>query len=200
MRLTSAGLLIALLLAPGQVAAHGGLPGGGGFYSGLAHPIVAVEQLLGLLGFGLLAGQMSGAYARLPLLVLAVGLGAGMAMGVVYDNAEPLMLGIALVFGGFLSAALKIPIWGMAISAGLTGWMIGIDTDVPAPTAADLVGTYAPFAGVFVGVFLIALNAAALSSVALRPVPRIAVRIGGSWIAAIALMVLTLRLRAVVVV
>ena len=54
---------------------------------------------------------------------------------------------------------------------------------------------YAPYAGVFVGVFLLALNAMALASVAHRPPYTIAVRVAGSWIAATAVMVLALRLR-----
>lgn len=195
--MTLPGVVLTLVLAflPGLAAAHGGLPGGGGFYSGAAHPFLAIEQLLGLLGLGLLLGKVSGDNSRLPLVVLAAALCAGLAAGPAYGRAEPVMLWMALLLGSVLAAALWMPLWGRLIAAGLTGWIVGTDTDLPAPSSPDLVVVFAPFAGVFVGVFLIVLNAAAFSSMGERPAARIAVRIVGSWLTAIALMVLALRLR-----
>lgn len=195
-----AGWLVILVMAPGSAAAHGGLPGGGGLYSGAAHPFLALEQFLALLSLGLLMGQTTGTHVRLPILFLAAGLGVGLAAGVVLDHASLTMLGLALVFGGLLAAARPLPVMAMAVCAAVAGWVAGSDTDVPAPASPDIVAAYAPFAGVFVGVFLICLNAAALSSVARRPVARIAIRVAGSWVAAIAVMVLALRLRPLAVI
>lgn len=193
MTLSKVGLALVLAVLPELAAAHGGLPGGGGFYSGAAHPFLAIEQFMGLLALGLLLG--GGAGSRLPLLFLAATLCAGLAAGLGYSGAEPLMLGLALVLGGLLAVGQPVPVWGMSLAAVLTGWIVGTDTDVPAPASTSLAESVAPFAGVVVGVFLIVLNAAALSSAAKGPAAGIALRIVGSWIAAIALMVLALELR-----
>ena len=190
----SAGLLLVLVAAPGQAAAHGGLRGGGGFYSGAAHPVLAIEQLLGLLALGLLLGQQGRSTAGVPLLALALTLCAGLVAATATLRAEPMMLGLALLLGTCVAAAPRVAPWGLTIAAALTGATIGFGTDAPA-SEPDLVATIAPYAGVFVGVFLIVLNAAAIASVARQPAFRIAVRVVGSWIAAIALMVLALRFR-----
>ncbi len=182
------------MMIPGKVAAHGGLPGGGGFYSGVAHPVLAVEQFLALLAFGLLLGRQTGAYARSPLGVLVLGVAGGLAFGTMGVADEPMLLAMALVCGAGVAVSLPPPIWGTAVLAGLIGWLVGRGTDVPSTIPASLVDASMPYAGVFVGVVLITLNAAALAMVAQGPVPRTAVRVLGSWIAAIALMVVALRI------
>lgn len=188
--------LIALALLPAQAWAHGGLPvGGGGFNAGLAHPVLAVEQFLALLAFGLLLGQQPGPFARSPLAVLAAGLAIGLAAGPIFDGLTLMTLAIALIFGGLLAAALRIAVWGLAAMAAALGVIVGADTDLAAGPPGDMVALVTPFAGVLIGVFLIVLNAAALASLARRPPLPVALRVAGSWIAAIALMVLALRLR-----
>lgn len=194
----AAGLLVILMLVPEQVAAHGSLPGGGGFYAGALHPLLAIEHALAVLSLGLVVGSQTSDYSRSPVIALAIGLGSGLAVAMTVDNAEPALLGMSVAFGCALAAALPVPVWVLSVMAGLTGWIVGSDTDLPQPAAPDAFTAFAPYAGVFVGVFLITLNAAAISSSALRPALRIAVRVLGSWIAAIALMVLALRLRVMV--
>ena len=195
MRGCTLGLLLALVIVPGQVAAHGGLPGGGGFYSGLAHPFVAIEQFLALLAFGFLLGQQGRDQLRIPLLVLPLMLSAGLAPGITVDYAQAILLGLALLMGVTVAAAPHVSTWVVTTAAALLGGIVGIDTDVPEMISVDPAATLAPYIGVFVGVFLIVMDAAALASVARKQVPRIAVRVVGSWIAAIALMVLALQFR-----
>ena len=68
------------------------------------------------------------------------------------------------------------------------------DTDVAAPASRDLVEACTSYAGVFVGAFAVALNAAALASVAKRPILKVGARVPGSWSAAITFMARTPRL------
>lgn len=186
---------LALALLPEPALAHGGLPGGGGFYSGAAHPFLAVEQFVALAALGLLIGAHPGPGSRAPLAVLALGLALGLAFGLGPAIARPALLALTLLTGILLATALPVPLAARAALAGAIGWVVGADTDVPRPEVLDLFAAGAPYAGVFVGVFLICLNAVALASIARSPVPRIAVRVAGSWAAAIALMVLALQLR-----
>ena len=74
--------------------------------------------------------------------------------------------------------------------AAACGLAVGLDTDLPAPAQG---AGFAAHAGGLVGA-LIALDAMALASVARRPPYAIAVRVGGSWIAATSVMILALHL------
>lgn len=193
-------LLPALIwAAPAQ--AHGTLAGGGGFYAGAAHPFLAVEHLLLLLAAGMLLGRarrdQGPRAARAPLWGLAAGLAAGLLVGA--TGVQPrwlaeLALALAMLAGGALAAGTLRPPQAVALAAGLVaGLVVGLDTGVPAQAGG--IAALAPYAGVFAGVFLIVLNMMALGSVAVRPPFTIALRIAGSWIAAVALMVLALQLR-----
>lgn len=191
-------LLAGALVVPDAALAHGGLPGGGGFYSGVAHPFVAVEQALALLALGLLLGQQPGAFSRFPLAGVAVGLSLGLATGpglIPTGAGAGATLALALVFGGLLALARPMAAWMLVLVGGLAGWVVGMDTDVPVAPSASMIESLSPFAGVVTGVFLIVLNAAALAQAARRPPWFYGVRVAGSWVVAIAMMVLALRLR-----
>lgn len=196
-RATAAGALaVAAGLAAGPAAAHGGLPGGEGFLPGLLHPFVAIEHLLLLLALGLLAGQ--GPPARRGAGFAAVGLGllaglAGTRGGLSEPSVvAPTILGLGCVAGCLLALApgrpprLLLPL--LAAAAGLA---VGLDTDA-APAGVPWAVVAGAVAGVLVGAYLIVLDAAALAVAAARPPFAIAVRVAGSWIAAIALMLLAL--------
>lgn len=190
--------LAAAALAAGPARAHGTLPGGGGFYAGAAHPFLAWEHLLLLIALGLLLGQPPREAGRAPLAVLALALAAGLALaaeGVAWSAATLVVLGGAMLGGGALALALALPVAVRAAFAAVAGLAIGLDTGVPVPQAGAGIAALLPFAGVLVGVFLIVLNAMALASVAVRPPFSIAVRVAGSWIVAVAVMVLALAIR-----
>lgn len=186
-----------LALTPQTAVAHGALAGGGGFYAGLAHPFLAWEHTILLIGLGLLLGGLERVKARLPLIGLLIGLGSGLAFGptLALAGSATVVLLLAILTGAALALALRLPVPLLAVLALCTGNAIGLDTGVPPPPSAAAIELYAPYVGVIVGAFLIVLNAMALASVATRPVFAIAVRMAGSWIIAIALMVLALHLR-----
>lgn len=190
--------LAAASLSATPAHAHGALPGTGGFYAGALHPFLAWEHLLMLIGVGLLLGQQPRRAMRAPLACLGLALGVGLAIGTSAPAAPAVSLVIlaaATTAGAALALALALPVMAAAAAAAVSGLSTGLDTDVPVLADSAFVATYAPHFGVFVGVFLIVLNAMALASAARRPPYTIAVRVAGSWIAASAVMVLALHFR-----
>ena len=190
-------LPIALSLAAGPAAAHGNLPGGGGFLSGLLHPFVALPQLVLLLSLGLLLGRIERDRRGVGLAMLALGFAGGLSAVTALSDA-PLVpslaaaaiLALALAAGLLLALDLPPPRAVLAALGLSTGLLIGLDTDVAA--AATWIARLAPALGVLAGTFLIVLDAAAASAWAQRPPFPIARRVAGSWLAAVALMLLAL--------
>jgi urease accessory protein len=177
--------LAALLIFSASAAeAHGTLPGGGGFYSGALHPLVALEHFLVLLAAGLALGRDG--YRR-PLWALAVGLGAGLWLG--EAGLSVLLLVLTLGLGSVLVLQWRAPEWVHWVALLAIGLAVGLDTDVPqtAPLLAAL--------GVAVTVFLITLNAFALGHALAGSRAALVLRVAGAWMLAAALMVLALSLR-----
>jgi urease accessory protein len=189
-------LVLAAILAAGPAAAHGTLPGGGGFYAGALHPFLAWEHLFLLIALGLLMGRPPQRAGRAPLAWLALGLAAGLALGaagLVWSAAPLVVLAEALLVGLALALALPLPAAVLAVAAAAAGLAVGLDTGVPSGNGAATL--LLPRTGVVVGVFLIALNAMALAALARRPPFPVALRVAGSWIVAVAAMVLALQVR-----
>ena len=192
-----AGLGALVLLSAVPASAHGALPGGGGFYAGLAHPFLAIPHLLLLLALGLLLGRRPMPVPRLPLIALAAGLAAGLALG--RDEFLPLLLpsaivGLGLVMALWLAAAFDAPVGLLTALALATGLGVGLDTGVP-PQAAGWLAAAAPYMGVAAAVALVVLDAAALSTAVNRPPLAISLRVAGSWLAAMLLIILAFQAR-----
>ena len=177
--------------------AHGAMAGGGGFYSGAAHPFMAWEHLLLLLAIGVLLGRGPKQNARLPLLCLATSLVAGLAAGAAGLGLSLLpgfILGVGILSGLLLASGMIPSVAATTFLTVTAGIAIGLDTDVPVLTAASNLDAYTTYIGVIVAVSLIVLNSMALSLTVRRASWTIGLQILGSWIAAISLMVLTLKL------
>ena len=175
-----------LMLMAGPAAAHGTLPGGGGFYSGALHPLVALEHLLALLATGFLLGRDR---QRRPLWALGLGLGVGLWLGPVVAATSVVLLALTLGVGAALALQVRLPEWAGAAALLAVGLAVGSDTDLPqsAPAMAAL--------GVCAGVFLITLNAFALAAALAGSWAALVLRVAGAWMLAAALMVLALHLR-----
>ena len=186
-----------LAMAPNTAAAHAGLGGGGGFLSGVFHPFVAIEHLILLLALGLLSGRVPGERRGPGFALLGVGLLSGVAVAqtVAGTTVTAAILALAVVTGGLIALAPRRlstrPLAGLAAVIGLA---VGLDTDIISEGQDGLAVLAAPTAGLSTGVYLIVLDGAALASLAARPPFQIAVRVAGSWIAAIGLMLLALSL------
>lgn len=172
--------------------AHDSVMGLTGLPAMLLHPLVTPEQLLGLAAAGLLAGQRGrNGWGAAPIGLL-VGLAASFAYLYLWAPfARPAVLPLlaAGLLGGLAAWGARLPLVVLA-SAGIgLGFALGMDTLSAAQT----------FAHALTMLVATALATAAMLSLAgwglarlERGWQRIALRVAGSWIAAVAVMVLAL--------
>jgi hydrogenase/urease accessory protein HupE len=176
------------MLAATPAQAHLMNSGFGPFYDGLAHPLISPEDLLPAIAMTLLAG-LGGAragrsvLATLPAAWLA-GMAAGWAMGL--SGAPAWLTAVVTALLGVLVASdLRLPLALVIAMAAALGMMHGYDNghDLAATTGA-LLG----IAGITVSLFAIVSLLAGQVAVLRAQWARLAVRIAGSWIAAIGML------------
>jgi len=186
----------ALLLAPGAARAHLVTTGLGPVYDGISHLLLSFEDLLPVVALALLAGLNGPAAGRRVLWALPAGWLAGGLAGV-HAGLAPPPLGAAaaslLALGILVAADRRLPAAALgALGAALGAWhgfANGAGIAAAGREASALVGIVA-------ALFLLAALVSA-AVVALRPPwTRIAVRVAGSWIAAIGLLLAGWSLRA----
>lgn len=179
-----------LLLGAPDARAHLTDSGFGPFYDGLAHPFVAVDDLLPVVALGLLAGLRGARCGRSALFTLPVAWAAGMAAGSVLPwPAAPVgWTCVVTIVLGALVAADRVGsagvVVGLAALAGVTqGFGNGREL---APVAGGALAMTGILCTLFV---LVALLSGQVASFRARGA-RTAVRVVGSWIAAIGLLML----------
>jgi hydrogenase/urease accessory protein HupE len=191
MTATARGLvLLAFLALAGPAAAHA-VFGVTGFGGGILHSLAVPSHLMAVLVLGLLIGQQRWGFGMPLLFAVAVCGGLGViARGAVPMLAEETLLAAAAAIGILVASGWPV-LW--VVGAGLAavaGFALALDSPPEAVTLAEanltLLGT--------------ALSAVALLIAVAQAVmrlqqswQRIGVRIGGSWIAASAILVLALR-------
>jgi hydrogenase/urease accessory protein HupE len=188
-RLLQSGAFL-VCLSPATARAHLVNTGFGPFYDGISHLLLSPDDLLGVLALALLAGLGGARHGRHALLVLpAAWLGAGLlGLRAPAEVSWPVANTLSfLVVGGLVAVDRRLAPQLVAALAlfvgGLHGYLNG--------TAMAQSGSGAlALAGIATTVFVIVTLAAAFV-VSLRAVwTRIAVRVAGSWIAAIGLLML----------
>ena len=184
----------ALLLAIGWLAAatpaqaHLMNSGFGPFYDGLAHPLLSPEDLLPALAVILLAG-LGGArqgrcvLATLPLAWLA-GMAGGWAIGLPGVPAWLTAVATAAI-GALVASDVRLPLTLVVAIAAALGALHGYDNgrDLAATT-----GALVAIIGIACSLFAITSLVAGQVTVLKAPWARLAVRICGSWIAAVGLL------------
>jgi hydrogenase/urease accessory protein HupE len=191
------GLLAGLgvFLWPARAEAHLVTTGLGPVYDGISHLVLSPDDLLPVLAMGLLAGLNGAASSRLALFALPGAWLAGGIAGVAIGGASlpSAVTSISFLVVGGLTAADRrltpVVVSGLAIGLGLVhGWQNGAGLAEAQREALGLLGiTGAIFT-------LVALVAAFVVSLRL-PWTRIVVRVAGSWIVAIGLLMLGWALR-----
>lgn len=180
----------ALFLAPATAQAHLVNTGLGPVYDGVSHFVLTPEDLVPVLALALLAGQGGPRAGRLALFALPAAwlLGglAGLALG--GPGEAPLLTTVSFLgLGGLVAAEARLrPEWVAALAGVvglLHGWLNGTAMAQARLGALGLVGIVATL---FVTVAL----AAALVVAIRAPWGRIAVRVAGSWIVAVGLLLL----------
>jgi urease accessory protein len=188
---------IAMLLMPAIARAHLTDTGLGPIYDGIAHLLLSFEDLLPVLALALLAGLNGARAGRIVLFILPVAWLGGGIIGVLAGSAAPpsIVTSLSLLALGVLTAAsarLRPALVAvLATTLGLMhGWLNGAGIAVAGREASGLFG----IAGT---IFVVVALAAALVVSLQRPWTRIAVRVAGSWLAAVGLLMLGWGLRGV---
>ncbi|HEY7922299.1 MAG TPA: HupE/UreJ family protein [Vicinamibacteria bacterium] len=185
----------AVMLLPRVAHAHLVNTGLGPFYDGVSHFALTPEDVLPAIALALLAGQRGSLAARRALFVLPLGWLLGGVVGLAFPTigeSPALTTASFLATGGLVAAEARLGsgwVTALAASLGLLHGYLNGSSLSPAPGALGLVGVVATL---FVTVAL----AAALVVAIRAPWARIAVRVAGSWIAAVGLLMLGWSLRA----
>ena len=186
----------AVLLVPATAHAHLVNTGLGPFYDGVSHFALTPEDVLPALALALLAGQRGSRAGRLALFALSLAwfLGSlgGLALPAMSDS--PAVTAVSfLALGGLVATEARLrPEWvaGLAVVVGLLhGYLNGAAMAQAKLGALGVLGIVSTLFAV------VALSAALVVSIR-APWGRIAVRVAGSWIAAIGLLLLGWSLRA----
>lgn len=189
-----------LLSIAADAHAHSSAKGVGDLFAGVLHALSSLEHLLPFAALGLLAGQQ-GERSESALLAFCLALmaGAGAALWMPVPSWVSLFnLFSAVVLGGLVAAAWRLPtaiLYLVAIVFGLSHGLVN--------GAAMIGGGINPYLYI-PGVGLAGLAVTAYGLIAVDYVLRhkvgwmqIAVRVAGSWVAAIGILVLAFSARTI---
>lgn len=179
-----------------QNLAHVAIEGWSDFANGAIHPLVNPAQALVVAGMALLIGRQEPLHIRGPMQVFAIssavalGLTAAGIGGAVWQQV---LTGIALCLGLLIAAGRPMPPMVVTGLCALAAAVLGLDSGAESGTWAGKLQT---LAGTWLSLSLMVLYLAlATSNATGKPWAVTAVRIAGSWLVAIALMVLAFSLR-----
>ncbi len=183
-------VVAACWFAASSAHAHLMNTGFGPFYDGLAHPLLTPEDLLPVAALALLAGQSGPRAGRWVLF----GLPAAWLLGMIVGRAVPISTGAAwltssltIALGVLVAADRKLPLPVVAGCALLLGIVHGEQNGASlAPAGFGAAG----LSGIAVTLFVVAALVSGAVVSLRRPWSRIVVRVAGSWIAAIGLLML----------
>jgi len=161
--------------------------------SGLLHPVLVPAHVISLIGLGLVAGRTVLSAQVRALATFACGLIGGLgaiAGGIGETPANDVLVAMAALCGLVAATGMSVSASFAAPAALVSGAALGLDSPPDAillhEAVLTLIGTAC---GGIAALTVIGAAASALS----RPWHGIATRVAGSWIAAIAILVLALR-------
>jgi urease accessory protein len=192
-RLFCAVLVTCLFASATPALAHAPIMGIGGVFGGVIHALLVPEHGLTLLALGLVLGRQKHDARRSGMLIFAALLISGLVAAVLIGEetfAADLLLVATGTLGLLIAAAWTPPRLVLCLAA-LAGLMFALDSK---PDGTSAVESTRMLIGSGLGA-AIALTVVAEGSVYLRGhALLIAARVAGSWIAAIGIMVLSLRI------
>jgi hydrogenase/urease accessory protein HupE len=174
-------------LISSQAEAHLVTTGLGPVYDGISHFALALEDLIPVLALALLAGLRGKEHGRRVLVVLPAAWLLGGLVGLA--AAAPVIASVSwipfVLIGGLVAADIRLSVTlttALAVLLGLFhGYLNGATMEQTGPGALGLAGVAA---NVFVVVTLVAAFVVTLRA----DWTRIAVRVAGSWVAAIGIL------------
>ncbi|MEO8055240.1 MAG: HupE/UreJ family protein [Acidobacteriota bacterium] len=193
MKRLPAAALLALLFAR-HADAHLVTTGLGPVYDGIGHLLLTPEDLVPIFALSLYAGLRGARAGRLALFVLPAAWLAGGLLGLRLGGVTtaPVAAVSFILLGILVAADVKLPDGAVAVLAAGLGFVHGfLNGPALAGTGPGVLGLL----GIAVVAFVLVALAAALVVSLRAPAARIAVRVAGSWIAAIGLLLLGWALR-----
>jgi urease accessory protein len=188
--------LVASLSVASPARAHLVNTGFGPFDDGLTHLFITPEDLLPVIALALLAGLRGPRFGRAVLVALPVAWLAGSAFGLLL--ASPIALPpaetiLTIAFGLLLAVDSNLPLVAVAGLAILLGLFHGLlnGSELPKTSTTSPISVAGVGVALFVAVSLLAGQASAVHV----PWARVAVRVAGSWIVAIGLLMLGWAMR-----
>jgi len=163
------------------------------FVSGLLQPVLAPAHFISLLGLGLVAGRTVVSAQVQTLAAFACGLVGGLgaiAWGIGETPANDVLVAMAALCGLIAATGISVSIWFAAPVALVSGAALGFDSP---PDAILLREAMLMLIGTACGGIAVLTAIGTAASALSRPWHGIATRVAGSWIAAIAILVLALR-------
>jgi urease accessory protein len=186
---------LALASCPSRAEAHLVTTGLGPLYDGLLHVALTPEDLVPVMALALLAGLRGVTHGRRALFVLPAAWLLGGVIGLaVHGGASPRWTALSFVLlGGLVALDARLPLGATTLLAALLGLGHGyLNGSAVAQPGLGAVGLLGIVAAVFM---LVALAASFV--VPLRAVwARLVVRVAGSWIAAIGLLLIGWAIRS----
>ncbi len=181
-------LTIATVLLPVDAEAHLVTTGMGGIYDSIGHLFLTPEDLIPAIATGLYAGLCGKAIGRQTLFLFPLAWLIASIVGFLATCLPllPLQMLSFLLLGGLIAADLRLADKTIAVLVILVGCMHGLNNGVTMEGNQDVSGLFWIPCALFV---LIAITSALTLS--LRPAwTRVAVRVTGSWVAAVGLLML----------
>lgn len=188
--------LLGFLLLPTSAHAHSPIAGAGDLINGLLHPLTSPTHVLVILGFGLMAGRGSREELKMPMGIFASLSGLALALtttGWIKAVYPPVLICIALCAAVLLALEKTLPTVALGALFGAGALALGFDSAVETGATATVVKT---LFGNWISLTVLVADIAIYLSLG-RELKwlKIALRIAGSWIIAIALMVLAFSFR-----
>lgn len=182
----------------GEAHAHALEERYGSVLGAFLHPLLSLDHGLALLALGFLASQNVTPQKRLPVLAVVAGLFLGASVPLLTRTASGAphwitLLNVAslIVLGALVAAAPKMPPAVLVALATFFGLSHGVENGLDLSVYGAPAWSGLPLAAAG----LVTLPLTALVTRLPEGWPRVAVRVGGSWIAAIGLIALGFELR-----
>ncbi len=185
---------LGLAVWPSGAEAHLVTTGLGPVYDGLLHFALTPEDLVPALALTLMAGLRGAAHGRRALFVLPAAWLLGGLLGLaVHGGMRPALTSISFVLlGGLVAADVRLPLYATTMLAALLGLFHGyLNGTAMAQPGLGTLGLL----GIVVAVFTLVAVGASFVAPLRAAWARVVVRVAGSWIAAIGLLLLGWGLR-----
>ena len=186
----------AVLLKPSVVAAHLVTTGMGPVYDGIGHLLLTPEDLIPVVAVALYAGLRGKAFGKRALFVFPVAWLTGGLAGLLVNITAvfPLSVISFLILGALIAADFRLPERFFASLVSLVGILHGFFNGIAMQGGPGTSGLLGIMATLFV---LVALLSAFIVSLQAHWT-RIAVRVAGSWICAVGLLMLGWQMRGTI--